>query len=99
MQDWLSDHPLVTYILILASVIYIFNKVFRAQQRLPLLKEILVYFVMAFGSGVLLVLQIDKLPILQCMAVAIGMMFLLRIRQFNDKRLAKRQQQGDTSKG
>ncbi|SDT37268.1 YlaH-like protein [Paenibacillaceae bacterium GAS479] len=99
MQDWLSDHPLVTYILILASVIYIFNKVFRAQQRLPLLKEILVYFVMAFGSGVLLVLQIDKLPILQCMAVAIAMMFLLRIRQFNDRRLAKRQQQGDTSKG
>ncbi|QJC52526.1 hypothetical protein HGI30_13770 [Paenibacillus albicereus] len=95
MQEWLSDHPLVSYILILASVIYIFNKVFRPQQRLPLLKEILVYLMMAIGSAVLLVFQIDKLPIIQCMAVAVAMMLLLRVRQFNDRRMAKRQQQSD----
>lgn len=97
MQDWLSNHPLVSYILILASVIYIFNKVFRPGQRLPLLKEVMVHIVMAVGSVVLLVLQIDKLPIIQCMAVAIAMMLMLRIRQFNDRRMAKRQQQGDAT--
>ncbi|WP_028561636.1 YlaH-like family protein [Paenibacillus pinihumi] len=85
MQAWLSNHPLVSYVLILGSVIYIFNKVFRAQRRLPILKEILVHLMMALGSLVLLVLQIDKLPIIQCMAVAIAMMLMLRGRQIYDK--------------
>ncbi|MGU3469958.1 YlaH-like family protein [Paenibacillus sp. D51F] len=91
MQQWLSEHALVSYILILAGVIYIFNKVFRPQQRLPILKEILVYVIMAIGSAILVVFQIDKLPIIQCMAVAVLLMFMLRIRQFNDRRQAKRQ--------
>lgn len=85
MQAWLSNHPLVSYVLILGSVIYIFNQVFRAQRRLPILKEILVHIMMALGSLILLVLQIDKLPIIQCMAVAILMMFMLRARQLYDK--------------
>ncbi|MBJ6363135.1 YlaH-like family protein [Paenibacillus sp. GCM10012307] len=85
MQAWLSNHPLVSYVLILGSVVYIFNKVFRAQRRLPILKEILVYLMMALGSLVLLVLQIDKLPIIQCMAVAIALMLILRARQLYDK--------------
>jgi hypothetical protein len=85
MQAWLSNHPLVSYVLILGSVVYIFNKVFRAQRRLPILKEVLVHIVMALGSLILLVLQIDKLPIIQCMAVAIVMMFILRGRQLYDK--------------
>ncbi|ALS27328.1 YlaH-like family protein [Paenibacillus cisolokensis] len=84
MQEWLSAHPLVSYLLILGCTIYIFNKVFRAQ-RLPLLKEVIVYLMMALGSFVLLILQIDKLPIIQCMAVAVAMMLLLRMRQLYDK--------------
>jgi len=86
VQDWLSNHPLVSYVLILGCTIYIFNKVFRIQKkRMPIIKEILVHLLMAFGSLVLLVLQIDKLPIIQCMAVAVLMMMLLRARQFYDK--------------
>jgi hypothetical protein len=85
MQQWLSDHWLVSYVLILACTIYIFNAVFR-MGRLPILKEILVYLVMAAGCLVLLVLQIDKLPIIQCMAVAVAMMLMLRLRQLYDKR-------------
>lgn len=84
MQDWLSDHPLISYILIFCLVLYIFNAVFRVQ-RLPILKEILVHLVMAIGSFVLFILQIDKLPIIQCLSVAVAMMLLLRGRQLYDK--------------
>lgn len=85
MQAWLSDHKLVSYLLILGFTIYIFNKVFRAQQKLPLLKEILVYALIAFGSFILMILQVDKLPIIQCMGIAVLMMLMLRGRQLYDK--------------
>lgn len=84
MQQWFSDHPLISYLLILAFTIYIFNAVFR-MGKLPILKEILVYIIMAAGCLILLVLQIDKLPIIQCMGVAVAMMVLVRLRQIYDK--------------
>jgi len=90
MQHWFSVHPLISYILILVFTIYIFNAVFR-MGRLPILKEILVYLIMAAGCLILLVLQIDKLPIIQCMAVAVAMMVLVRLRQIYDKYKSKRQ--------
>ncbi|TYP77979.1 YlaH-like family protein [Paenibacillus methanolicus] len=85
MQQWLHDHPVISYILIFCFVVYIFNSVFRAQKRLPILKEILVHVIMAIGSFVLWILQYDLLPIIQCMAVAVGMMLMLRGRQLYDK--------------
>lgn len=85
MQEWLSEHKLVSYVLILAFTIYIFNSVFRPQAKLPLLKEVLVYVIMAFGSFVLMILQVDKLPIIQCMGIAVLMMLMLRGRQLYDK--------------
>ncbi|XEC96845.1 YlaH-like family protein [Paenibacillus tarimensis] len=97
MQDWFSNHPVVSYVLILGSIVYIFNKVFRVQKRLPILKEIAVYVLMAFGSLVLLVLQIDKLPIIQCMAVAVIMMMMLRGRQLYDKWKGKSAKPGDAA--
>jgi uncharacterized membrane protein YhhN len=89
MQTWFHDHPVISYLLIVACTIYIFNAVFRAG-KLPILKEILVHVVLAIGCLVLLLLQLDKLPIIQCMAVAVVMMALLRMRQFYDKRKAYR---------
>lgn len=85
MQQWLSEHMLVSYLLILGFTIYIFNSVFRPQQKLPILKEVLVYLLMAFGSFVLMILQVDKLPIIQCMSIAVVMMLMLRGRQLYDK--------------
>ncbi len=93
MQQWFSDHPLISYILILAFTIYIFNAVFR-MGKLPILKEILVYVIMAAGCLILLVLQIDKLPIIQCMAVAVAMMVMVRMRQIYDKRRGEREARG-----
>ncbi|WP_256760215.1 YlaH-like family protein [Cohnella sp. WQ 127256] len=89
MQQWFHDHQLISYLLIVACTMYIFNTVFR-MGKLPILKEIAVHIVLALGCLILLVLQLDKLPIIQCMAVAVGMMALLRMRQFYDKRKAYR---------
>lgn len=85
MQAWLSEHMLISYLLILGFTIYIFNAVFRAQQRLPILKEIAVYLMMALGSLVLMILQVDKLPIIQSMGIAVILMMILRGRQLYDK--------------
>lgn len=84
MQTWFHDHPVVAYLLIFAFTIYIFNAVFR-MGRLPILKEIIVHIIMAIGCLVLLLLQLDKLPIIQCMAVAVIMMLMLRGRQMYDR--------------
>lgn len=86
MQLWLSENPLVSYLLILGMTFFIFQNVFRPQQiKLPLLKAIFMYLTMIVGSAILLVLQVDKLPIIQCMAIAIIMMVMLRARQIYDK--------------
>lgn len=86
MQAWFSEHKLISYIIILGFTIYIFNSVFRPQtKRLPILKEVLVYLMMALGSFILMIMQVDKLPIIQCMAIAVIMMMMLRGRQIYDK--------------
>ncbi|MFD1955214.1 YlaH-like family protein [Paenibacillus thailandensis] len=94
MQQWFSEHHVVSYLIILGFTIYIFNSVFRAQQKLPLLKEVLVYVLMAIGSFVLMILQVDKLPIIQCMGIAVVMMLMLRTRQLYDKWKGKKAERG-----
>lgn len=89
LQQWFSEHPLISYLLLLGFTVYIFNNVFR-PGRLPILKEIFVYLMMALGCLVLLILQLDKLPLIQCMGVAVAMMLMLRLRQLYDKWRSKR---------
>lgn len=96
MQQWFHDHMIISYLLIVACTEYIFNAVFRTG-KLPILKEIVVHIVLAIGCLVLLLLQLDKLPIIQCMAVAVGMMALLRMRQFYDRRKAYRSKKAEGS--
>jgi|CeladaMinimDraft_18_1061708.scaffolds.fasta_scaffold01479_6 prepilin signal peptidase PulO-like enzyme (type II secretory pathway) len=85
MQEWLAEHMLISYLLIVGFTIYIFNAVFRPVKRLPILKEIAVYVTIAIGSLILLILQVDRLPIIQCMAGAVALMLILRLRQLYDK--------------
>ncbi|MNH72151.1 hypothetical protein D3C87_357010 [compost metagenome] len=91
MQDWLSHHPYIAYVIIFVLVAYVYNKVFRAQQKLPLWKEAILYVLMAIGSFLLLIFQIDKLPIIQCLLVAVGLMLMVRIRYFVEARQKKKQ--------
>ncbi|KRE52323.1 hypothetical protein ASG85_02410 [Paenibacillus sp. Soil724D2] len=68
---------------------YVYNKVFRTR-KLPVLKTAIIYVLLAIGSVMLLVFQIVGLPIVLCLAVAISLMFLVRIRYFIEKRSGNR---------
>lgn len=92
MQAWFAAHPIVSYIIIFVLITYVYNKVFRVKQKLPLLKEILLYILMAVGSGMLLIFQVDKLPIIQCLLVAVGLMLMVRIRYFVEDRQKRKSQ-------
>ncbi|GGF82942.1 YlaH-like family protein [Paenibacillus aceti] len=91
MQAWFAQNPVISYILIYVLVIFVYNKVFRSQQKLPLLKEIILYVLMAIGSFLLLIFQIDKLPIIQCLLVAVVLMLMVRIRYFVEGRRSKKE--------
>lgn len=90
LQQWFADHPVIAYILIFVLVTFVYNKVFRAQQKLPLWKEVILYVLMAIGSFMLLIFQIDKLPIIQCLLVAVALMLMVRIRYFVEGRRNKK---------
>ncbi|MNY45911.1 hypothetical protein D3C86_1810490 [compost metagenome] len=68
---------------------YVYNKVFRTR-KLPVLKTAIIYVLLAIGSVMLLVFQIVGLPIVLCLAVAISLMLMVRIRYFVEKRTGKR---------
>ncbi|GAA0411944.1 YlaH-like family protein [Paenibacillus motobuensis] len=91
MQAWFAQNPVISYILIYVLIIFVYNKVFRSQQKLPLLKEIILYILMAIGSFLLLIFQIDKLPIIQCLLVAVVLMLMVRIRYFVEGRRHKKE--------
>ena len=90
MQAWLAAHPIISYIIIFVLITYVYNKVFRVKQKLPLLKEILLYILMAIGSGMLLIFLFFLLPIIQCLLVAVALMFTVRIRYFVEARQKKK---------
>jgi len=91
VQAWFAQNPVISYILIYVLIIFVYNKVFRSQQKLPLLKEIILYILMAIGSFLLLIFQIDKLPIIQCLLVAVVLMLMVRIRYFVEGRRSKKE--------
>lgn len=97
LQQWFHDHPVISYFLIFAFTAYIFNNVFR-PGKLPILKEVFVYIFMAIGSLILLLLQLDRLPIIQCMVIAALLILIVRLRQVYDKR-RKKADEGDRAEG
>lgn len=89
LNEWFANHLFITYLLIFVFMSYVYNKVFRTR-KLPILKTALIYVLLAIGSVMLLVFQIVGLPIVLCLAVAISLMFMVRIRYFIEKRSGKR---------
>ncbi|WP_082587956.1 YlaH-like family protein [Paenibacillus sp. Soil724D2] len=89
MNVWFGNHLYITYLLIFIFMSYVYNKVFRTR-KLPVLKTAIIYVLLAIGSVMLLVFQIVGLPIVLCLAVAISLMFLVRIRYFIEKRSGNR---------
>lgn len=85
MTDWFRDHTLITYLLIFVMVAYVYHKVF-ATRRLPIFKLLVVYAAMAVGCYLLLIFQLFGLPIVLCLAVALFLMLLTRVRAYAEKR-------------
>lgn len=85
MNAWLADHIYITYVLIFVFMTYVYNKVFRTR-KLPVLKSVIIYVLLALGSIMLLVFQVAGLPIVLSLAVAVGLMLLVRVRYFVEKR-------------
>jgi len=90
VQSWFAEHPIVAYIVIFILLTYVYNRVFRVNQKLGVGKEIMLYIMMAVGSGMLLIFQHDKLPIIQCLLVAVGLMMLVRVRYLVEARQKRR---------
>lgn len=89
LNEWFGNHLYITYLLIFIFMSYVYNKVFKTR-KLPVLKTAIIYVLLAIGSVMLLVFQIVGLPIVLCLAVAISLMFLVRIRYFIEKRSGNR---------
>ncbi len=85
MNEWLFEHVWITYAIIYVLVTYVYNKVFRVR-KLPLLKDAIIYILIAIGTFVLLIFQMFGLPIVLCLLVAVGLMLLVRIRYFVEGR-------------
>lgn len=80
LYDWFFEHPWITFFIIFAGLAFVYNKVFRVK-KLPILKEILVYFIMAIGAFILLLFQLDlRIPIVPSLAIAVLLMLTVKIR-------------------
>ena len=80
MQDWFDQHPWLTYAIIFVLLVYVYNNVFRVR-KLPVIKNLIVYFLIAIGGFILLLFQLDlDLPIVYCLLVAFVLMQIVRIR-------------------
>lgn len=71
MLEWFRAHPWIAYVLIFVLLTYVYNKVFRAR-KLPLLKEAVIYLLLALGSLMLLFFQLAGLPIILSLSVAVA---------------------------
>lgn len=80
MTEWFRDHPLITFVLLYAGLLFVYNKVFK-MRRLPILKELIIYLLIGVGALILWLFQLDlQMPIVQCMAAALALMLIVRIR-------------------
>lgn len=88
MREWFLNHPWITYLIIFVLITYVYNKVFRAR-KLPLLKDLIIYLLLALGSLMLLFFQLAGLPIVPSLSIAVILMLMVRIRYFIQERQTK----------
>ncbi|WP_328591322.1 YlaH-like family protein [Paenibacillus albiflavus] len=92
LNEWFLNHPFITFFIIFVFVAFVYNKVFRVQQKLSIGKTILVYVIIAIGSVMLLFFQVlGRLPIILCLGVAILLMLIVRVRHFIEDRSHKKE--------
>jgi hypothetical protein len=89
LNEWFSQHPWITFLIIYALITYVFNKVFRVR-KLPILKDLIIYLLLGLGAIMLLVFQVGaNLPIVYSLALAVSLMLIVRIRYWVNGRSRK----------
>lgn len=79
--------PTFTFVIIYGLTAFIYRKVFAKTKRLPILKSVIIYFVLALGCILLNFFQLQVgLPIIPSLLVAVGLMAIVRIRMAFSKR-------------
>jgi hypothetical protein len=98
MNDWLASHLWVTFLLIFFLMSFVYVKVFRTR-KLPLLKSLIVYVLIAIGSIVLLIFQVDVgLPIVASLSVAVLLMAMVKVRYMLQNLRSPRKPRGERVK-
>ncbi|GGA32296.1 hypothetical protein GCM10007416_01080 [Kroppenstedtia guangzhouensis] len=75
---WLRSQPLISYLLILIMTAIVYKVAFA--RKLPILKTLLVYLVLALGCVMLWIMFILRFPIVQILGITLVMIALARIR-------------------
>jgi hypothetical protein len=109
LNEWFFEHTRLTFLIIFVCIAYIYNKVFRVEQRtfrqslvhhlralrnrqfLVLTRSLWIYFLIALGAVMLVFFQLMGLPIIPSLAVAIGLMLMVRIRYWVQARGPKQE--------
>ena len=89
MNEWLIQHPWISYLIIFVGLLLIYDKVFRTQ-KLPLLKEVLLWILIGSSSFVLWAFhRLFEFPIIPSLLVALGLMALVKFRYWVESRQRK----------
>lgn len=89
MNEWLIEHPWISYLIIFSGLLLIYDKVFRTR-KLPVLKEILLWIIIGSASFILWAFQrLFEFPIIPSLLVALGLMALVKIRYWVEARQKK----------
>jgi hypothetical protein len=86
MQTWFANHPIIAYIVIFVLLTYVYNQCIPSQPEAAHWQGNRALYHDGAGSGMLLIFQHDKLPIIQCLLVAVALMLLVRVRYFVEAR-------------
>ncbi|EGK13080.1 YlaH-like family protein [Kroppenstedtia eburnea] len=81
---WLRSQPLISYLIILIMTAIVYKVAFA--RKLPILKTLLVYLVLAVGCVMLWVMFILRFPIIQILGITLLMIVLARIRMWMGNR-------------
>lgn len=94
MTEWFRGHPFLTFAVLYFGLAFVYVKVFR-ERKLPVLKEAVIYLLMAVGAMILWLMQLDlRMPVVQCMLAALSLMAVVRLRIVYLERSRRSGQQG-----
>lgn len=88
MFSWISEvPPLSLYFIILVLSVVIYKVAFA--RKLPPLKSLVVYFVLALGCVLFWIMQLAQFPMIQALLITVVLIVVTRLRLWYSKKQAK----------